>query len=109
MNQKRLLNMILMIYKRMNEPYYQGVAAELAFFFLLSMVPIAVILGEIMGVFSISIEVLADLVKEYADSEISENLINYLAYKPSGAISAAFVVFALWAASKAQYSLVEEE
>ena len=106
MENRRLLNMTLMIIKRMTEPYYQGVAAELAFFFLLSMVPIAIILGELMGVFSISMGVIRDLLSQYVSPEIYENLSTYLTYTPSGAISAMFILFALWAASKAQYSMM---
>lgn len=106
MNRKRLINMILMIIKRMTDPYYQGVAAELAFFFLLSMVPIAIILGELMGVFSISMGVIRDLVSQYVSPDIYKNLSAYLTYTPSGAISAVFILFALWAASKAQYSMM---
>lgn len=106
MNNRRFLNMTLMIIKRMSDPYYQGVAAELAFFFLLSMVPIAIILGELMGVFSISMGVIRDLLSQYVSADIYENLSTYLTYTPSGAISAVFILFALWAASKAQYSMM---
>lgn len=106
MKNRRFLNMTLMIIKRMSDPYYQGVAAELAFFFLLSMVPIAIILGELMGVFSISMGVIRDLLSQYVSADIYENLSTYLTYTPSGAISAVFILFALWAASKAQYSMM---
>jgi len=106
MKNRRFLNMTLMIIKRMTDPYYQGVAAELAFFFLLSMVPIAIILGEVMGVFSISMSVIRDLLSQYVSPDIYENLSTYLTYTPSGAMSAMFIVFALWAASKAQYSMM---
>ena len=98
--------MTLMIIKRMSDPYYQGVAAELAFFFLLSMVPIAIILGELLGVFSISMGVIKDLISQYVTPEIYASISPYLTYNPSGAISAAFILFALWAASKAQYSMM---
>lgn len=106
MKKKSLFNMILMIIKRMADPYFQGVAAELAFFFLLSMVPIAIILGELLGVFSISMNVIRDLLSQYVAPDIYANLSQYLTYTPSGAISVAFLVFALWAASKAQYSMM---
>lgn len=106
MSGRRLLNMTLMIIKRISDPYYQGVAAELAFFFLLSLVPTAIILGEMLGVFSISMNVIRDILAEYVSPEISASLSDYLTYNPSGAFSAAFIIFALWAASKASYSMM---
>jgi membrane protein len=95
-----------MVIKRMADPYFQGAAAELAFFFLLSLVPIAIILGELLGVVSISMGVIRNLLAEYVTPDIAERLAPYLTYTPSGAISAVFLIFALWAASKAQYSMI---
>lgn len=106
MNYKNIRNMILMIIKRMTDPYFQGVAAELAFFFLLSMVPIAIILGELLGVFSVSMGVIRDLISQYVAPDIYQSIAPYLTYTPSGAISIVFILFALWAASKAQYSMM---
>lgn len=106
MSNKRLIDMTLMIIKRMSDPYYQGVAAELAFFFLLSMVPVAIIFGELMGVFSISMGAIRNILSQYVAPDIYANIAPYLTYTPSGAISIAFILFALWAASKAQYSMM---
>ena len=106
MNKKRWMNLALMVFKRMLDPYFQGVAAELAFFFLLSLVPMAIILGELLGVFSISMNVVRHLISQYVSPDIAETLAPYLTYTTSGVASVAFIVFALWAASKAQYSLM---
>lgn len=106
MNRKRLLNITLIIIKRISDPYYQGVAAELAFFFLLSLVPIAIILGELLGLVSISMGAIRNLLAQYVSPDIAKSLSPYLTYTPSGAINAAFLIFALWAASKAQYSMI---
>ncbi|MDD4564693.1 MAG: YihY/virulence factor BrkB family protein [Eubacteriales bacterium] len=106
MKNRTFRNVTLMVIKRMSEPYYQGVAAELAFFFLLSLVPITIILGEMMGFFSISMVVVRNLIYEYVSPEFYETLSEYFTYTPSGVISVAFLIFALWAASKAQYSMM---
>lgn len=106
MKNRSFRNVTLMVIKRMSEPYYQGVAAELAFFFLLSLVPIAIILGEMLGLFSISMVAVRNLISDYVSPEISQSLSDYLTYTPSGVISVVFLIFALWAASKAQYSMM---
>ena len=107
MGKRNYLHMAILVFKRMSEPYYQGVAAELAFFFLMSLVPTAIILGELLGIFSLSMELLQDILKSYVSAEISESISTFLQYTPSGAISAAFIVFALWSASKAQFSMMK--
>ena len=61
MSRKNFLHMSILVFKRMSQPYYQGVAAELAFFFLLSLVPSAIILGDLLGFFSLSLSVTNEL------------------------------------------------
>lgn len=106
MREKRLLNIVLSIFKKLQEPYYQGVAAELAFFFLLSLVPTTILLAQVLGVFSISIDVIKEVLAQYVSSEMTSTLSEFLVYKSSGAISVFFIFFALWAASKAQFSMM---
>lgn len=91
---------------RMQKPYYQGVAAELAFFFLMSMVPLFILLGEFLGVFSISIDLVDDLLSDYLAIEVIEGISEFLSHTPSGTINLAFIAFALWSASKAQFSMI---
>lgn len=106
MSRKNFLHMSILVFKRMSQPYYQGVAAELAFFFLLSLVPSAIILGELLGFFSLSLSVTNDLLEQYVSPEIAAGLSGILTYKKSGAINVFFIIFALWAASKAQFSMM---
>ncbi|HPO04058.1 MAG TPA: YihY/virulence factor BrkB family protein [Bacillota bacterium] len=106
MDVKRAGEVITNVYIRMQKPYYQGVAAELAFFFLLSMVPLFIIVGELLGVFSLSLDVLEGLLMQYVSAEVAGSLKEYISYTPSGTISALFLLFALWSASKAQFSMI---
>jgi membrane protein len=107
MNKRRIKEVLINVFVRMRKPYYQGVAAELAFFFLMSMVPLIIITGEFLGVFSLSVDVIGGLLEEYVSSEVAESLTEYIHYTPSGTISALFLLFALWSASKAQYSMIQ--
>jgi membrane protein len=106
MTVKRIKEIVCNVIVRMQKPYYQGVAAELAFFFLLSMVPLFTILGEFLGVFSISMDLIKELISQYVSQEVVENIQDYLQYTPSGTFSIFFILFAIWAASKAQYSMI---
>jgi membrane protein len=90
----------------MKKPYYQGAAAELAFFYLLSMVPLITILGELLGFFSISLDLIESFLTSFMSKKIAASFATYLQYSPSGTISLLFVIFALWAASKGQYSMM---
>ncbi len=106
MTRRRMLNIFYYILRKMRDPYYAGAPAELAFFFLLSMVPLTIVLGELLGIFSISINWIFDIVEKYASHQVAEALSPYLTYDPSGTINFAFLALALWASSRGQYSLI---
>ncbi len=107
MNKRRAKEVAINVFVRMQKPYYQGVAAELAFFFLMSMVPLFIITGEFLGVFSLSIDAVEKLLGEYVSAEVAGSLIEYINYTPSGTISVLFLLFALWSASKAQFAMIQ--
>jgi len=95
--------------KRMWDPYYQGAAAELAFCFLLSMVPIFILLGWILKFFSLSVGILREILLDYVPAELANGLADYLHYTPAPAslpLNLIFLVVALWAASRGIYSLI---
>ena len=58
MSKQRLAALFASGYKQLNDPYYQGFAAQVAFYLLLSVIPTIILLSQILGVFSISIEIL---------------------------------------------------
>jgi len=95
-----------MVVRCLKDTYYQGFAAQMAFYFILSIVPIMIVLSQMLGLVSISLNVLDDLIKQYASEEFAELLADFLSYTPTGPMNVFFLVVALWAASRAQYAMV---
>ena len=92
--------------ERMGDPYYQGTAAELGFYFLFSLLPLVILLGQVMGFFSVSGTILTKLIGSYVDPEFALELGRFLNYQPSGTLSAILLVLTLWSASQAQFALI---
>jgi len=106
MTGRKLFQIALIIIRQMKNPYYRGFAAQLAFYFMLSIVPIMIVLSQLLGVFSISLDALDTLINQYVSEEVAEILMDFIAYAPTGPMNAVFVVTAIWAASQVQFSLI---
>jgi membrane protein len=92
--------------KHIRLPYYQGFAAQLAFYFLLSVVPAVIVLSQLLGVFAISLETIEELIGEYVYGEAVEIFRSLVAQTPTGPMNALFVLVALWSASRVQFSMI---
>ena len=46
--------------RQFSDPYYQGFAAQLSFYIMLSLVPTVIMLSQILGIMDISLEFLAN-------------------------------------------------
>lgn len=101
----RSLKILLLIIKELKDPYFQGFAAQIAFYFLLSIVPMLILLSQLLTFFSLSFDAIGILIEEYASTEIAEMIKNFIAYTPTGTMNVIFVMVSLWAASKAQFFL----
>ena len=91
---------------QMRGPYYQGVAAELSFFFLLSMVPLSFLLAELLGVFAISSNLITEFVHEYVSADIASAITGYVYHDSSGTLNLVLLGISIWSASQAQYSMI---
>ena len=106
MDKKRLTYMLLFVIRQLKNPYYQGFAAQMGFYFMLSIVPLMIALSQLLGLFSISLDMLGDLIDEYVSEDVADVLSGLIARSSTGAMNIAFVMIALWSSSKAQFSML---
>ncbi len=109
MSKKRLRRMIIIAAKEFKDPYYQGFAAQLGFFFLLSVVPMVIFITQLLGYFDLSLDIIKQLTGKYMQQsgalKLTEGIENMLNYTPPRTINLLMIGAALWAASRAQFSM----
>lgn len=103
----RAIRMLSLGIRQIKDPYYQGFAAQLSFYFILSIVPIIILISQIMGYFlETTINDAMGWLLNYIEGELAKVIKDMLAYRSAGAVNLAYVIVALWAASRAQFSMV---
>lgn len=107
---ERFFKMVNLGIKQFSDPYYQGFAAQLSFYFLLSIVPILILISQILSmIFKHDLEDAVGWLMDYFGNSPMAQQIEGLVLgsgSGSGAMSIVFVVVAIWAASRAQFSLM---
>lgn len=106
MMKQRILQMIFLGIRQFRDPYYQGFAAQISFYLLLSIVPIFLLLTQILGYFHMSVEQAVQWISVYTGEEVSGMLENLIEFSPAGAGNIVFFIVALWAASRAQFAIM---
>ena len=106
MSKTRFLCILRLGAKTLSDPYYQGAAAELAFYFLVSIVPTFILLSQLLGVFSISLDSMRSWIQVDMNMEGADMLLSMLDYSPSGANSIFLAITAVWGASRSQFSMM---
>ena len=103
---QRFLHMMILGIRQFRDPYYQGFAAQISFYLILSIVPILLLLTQILGYFDLSLETLMDWLEEYTGSEVTGMIGSIFKFSSVGAGNIVFVIVALWAASRAQFAIM---
>ena len=103
---RRLFRMIILGIKQMKDPYYQGFAAQVAFYLLLSIVPIIILVTQILGIFNISVSTAFALIEEYTGRQLSSLVSSLFEFESVGFGNLIFAVIALWAGSRASFSIM---
>jgi len=88
------------------DPYYQGFAAQLAFFIILSMIPMLMLLSQLLGIFDVSFDKLKDVLGGYVNVDVLSFAVELLEFNTGVTSNIFFTLIALWAASRAQFALI---
>jgi membrane protein len=103
----RLLQMIILGIRQFRDPYYQGFAAQISFYLMLSLVPILMLLTQILGYFDLSLEAVLGWLEDYTGNELPGMLTSLIEFSSaSAAINIVNIAVALWAASRAQFAIM---
>jgi len=104
----RFLQMVLLGIKQFRDPYYQGFAAQMSFYIMLSLVPTLIVLTQILGLLEISLDILIEWIDQYVAPKMADTLKTVIFAKPITATTSniIMILMALWASSRAQFSMM---
>lgn len=94
-----------MAFRQMQDPYYQGFAAQVSFYLVLSIVPIIILIVQILGLFNISMGTALSLLYEYTGHQVSSLMRGLFQFSSLGFGNIVYIVIALWAGSRASFAL----
>ena len=80
---QRTKKMILLVLAQFQDPYYQGVAAQIAFSLFLSIVPMLILLSQFLGLFSLSLAEIQEWITENVSIEGANTLLSIFEYSSS--------------------------
>ena len=94
------------LWRQFDDPYYAGFAAQIAYFFFMSSVPILIVLTQVLGIFDISMDFIRVWLEEHLSQEMSSFLESLLTASSSAALSNfILILLAVWASSSLAFSL----
>lgn len=102
----RFVKMCLLTFKQMKDPYYQGFAAQISFYFTLSLVPTLIVLTQILGILDISLDFMKEWINTYVAPGMAPMLKDMVTSSAATTTNLVLVAMAIWAASRAQFSLM---
>lgn len=103
----RIKQMVLLSIKQFGDPYYQGFAAQIAFFIMLSFVPTVIVTTQLLGFMNINnLDVVQNWINDYVTSDMGDSIRGLLQNKSSIGNNISLVILAIWAASRAQFAIM---
>lgn len=103
---KRLIKMLFLGFKHLQDPYYQGFAAQIAFYITLSLVPTVLVLSRLLGLLDISLDFISEWIDRYVAPNMAVILKGLVSNSPAITTNIVMIIMAVWAASRAQFSIM---
>lgn len=94
------------LWRQFDDPYYAGFAAQIAYFFFMSSIPMLIVLTQVLGIFDISMDFIRIWLETHLSSEMNSFLEGLFTASSSVAVSNFFLILlAIWASSSLAFSL----
>ena len=93
------------LWRQFDDPYYAGFAAQLAYFFLMSAVPMLIVLTQVLGIFDISMDFIKIWLEGHLSHEMTEFMESLFSASSEAVSNVVLIALALWASSSLAFSL----
>lgn len=102
---KRILNIGFHVWRQFDDAYYAGFAAQIAYFFFMSSIPMLIVLTQVLGIFDISMDFIKDWLDSHLSSEMGTVLAGLFNASSTALANTAMIILALWSSSSLAFSL----
>lgn len=101
----RFVKMGFHVWRQFDDPYYAGFAAQIAYFFLMSSIPMLILLTQVLGIFDVSVDFIRDWLEAHLSTQMSGFLQGLFSASSVGVTNILMVMLSLWASSSLAFSL----
>ncbi len=102
---KRFLKVGFHLWRQFDDPYYSGFAAQIAYFFFMSSIPMLIVLTQLLGIFDVSMDFIEDWLNAHLSNEMG-SILQSLFNASSTTLSNIFLIgLAIWSSSSLAFSL----
>ncbi len=102
---ERFKKIVFHLWRQFDDPYYAGFAAQLAYFFLMSAVPMLIVLTQVLGVFDISMDFFREWLELHLSNEMSAFLKGIFTASSAALPNLLMIALAVWSSSSLAFSL----
>lgn len=96
---------IFHLWRQFDDPYYAGFAAQVAYFFLMSAVPMLIVVTQLLGFFDVSMDFLREWLELHLSNEMSSFLKGLFNASSTALPNFLLILLAIWAGSSLAFSL----
>lgn len=102
---RRFVKMGFHVWRQFDDPYYAGFAAQIAYFFFMSSIPILIVLTQVLGIFDVSMDFIKDWLNMHLSTQMGGFLQGLFSASSAAVTNVLMVILAIWAASSLEFSL----
>lgn len=104
---RKLFYVTIRTIRRLRDPYYQGAAAEMGFYFIFSIIPLLTLMLQMLTFFDLTERLYESMFLRFEGNEMATYVLSAVQDALSnGSFSVAFILVALWGASKIIFSMI---